>query len=246
MPTTFEITARLERVPRDRIGFRDLHRLACYLIEDEGEEAHSRQDKPFTVWPLLSGRDDDEVVVVIHSLVDEMFDSRVHTRLEGSGSKRPNLGVDLGFVDYDLTVTSVTWDALADSPAVEGVDIETLSPFSYSRNGGHVVLPDPILVHRQLAVRWNDFVPWSDEVIDDADSRALNALVVLDHVDIESVRLNEYHHRLAAVGSFGYVLDRGAGAGERELFGRLWSFARFAGLGAMTAHGMGAVKVDPR
>lgn len=245
VPMTFTVRARVPRALPTSIGYKDMHRLACFLLEDAGMEAHESQSKPFSAWPLLT---DDEnprgVEITLHSLVDdESLIERVQVRLKGQYGRVPNLGRDLPLVEPDLTVEMESWDDLGTAVGRENADVRLMAPMSYSRSGIHYPLPDPILVHRQLETRWNEFAP-SHLAIEDDLSREVNAAISLSHVSIESVALREYHGRLAGLGEFGFRVAASAEPIVKEWFASLWSFARYAGLGAMTAHGLGAVTVD--
>jgi CRISPR/Cas system endoribonuclease Cas6 (RAMP superfamily) len=102
-------------------------------------------------------------------------------------------------------------------------------------------LPDPILVHRQLATRWNQYAPDDFMQIPDDLSREINGAISLTQVSISSVRLQEFNNKIAGVGTFAFQVDKKSDVLIREWFASLWSYAQFCGLGAMTTQGLGAV-----
>lgn len=248
MPTTFTIQASLEVPIGAGIGFKDVHRLVCFLMEDEGVEAHEQQTKPFTAWPLLLDSDDDrQIEIKIHSLVDDpLVEDQIRTRLHGFNGKKPNLGKSRPLSNADVSVEYTAWESMSLLPPKSSVDVELLSPMFYSRSGNAYPLPDPVLVHRQLALRWNEFVPENQFAIDDDMSRELNSLVRINDFDISSVTLHEVNRKVAAVGQFSFRLTKNAETIHQEWFASLWTFAEFCGLGALTAQGLGAVSVHLR
>ena len=247
MPTRYVISASVPRdLPRG-IGFKDMHRLACFLLEDAGQEAHDQQAKSFTSWPLLLGDGPRDVEIRLHSLKDDAtISERLVMRLDGTGAKVANLQRDLPLVRPVVAWEIQTWQEMAECAPASIAAITCVSPFYYSRNGTTYALPDPVLVHRQLVTRWNTFVPDAKWQISDDDSREMINSIVIEDVDVQGVRLEEYHGRLAGSGRFAFAVDRKAPEFAREWFASLWRFAGFAGIGAMTAHGLGAVEVELR
>lgn len=240
---TITISAHLPQGIPNGIGYKDLHRLACFLIEDSGVEAHEQQAKPFAIWPLIVDDADEGIVeITIQSLVDDpLIVERVSARLNGHEGRKANLGKDTPLHDAMLNISEVLWDELAAMPPASSVEIELLSPMTYSRSGISYPLPDPILVHRQLTTRWNQYAPDDFMQIPDDLSREINGAISLAQVSISSVRLQEFNNKIAGVGTFSFQVDKKSDVLVREWFASLWSYAQFCGLGAMTTQGLGAV-----
>jgi CRISPR-associated endoribonuclease Cas6 len=240
---TITISAHLPQGIPNGIGYKDLHRLACFLIEDSGVEAHEQQAKPFAIWPLIVDDADEGIVeITIQSLVDDpLVVERVSARLNGHEGRKANLGKDAPLHDAMLNISEVLWDELAAMPPASSVEVELLSPMTYSRSGASYPLPDPILVHRQLTTRWNQYAPDDFMQIPDDLSREINGAISLTKVSISSVRLQEFNNKIAGVGTFAFQVDKKSDALIREWFASLWSYAQFCGLGAMTTQGLGAV-----
>lgn len=240
---TITISAHLPQGIPNGIGYKDLHRLACFLIEDSGVEAHEQQAKPFAIWPLIVDDADEGIVeITIQSLVDDpLIVERVSARLNGHEGRKANLGKDTPLHDAMLNISEVLWDELAAMPPASSVEVELLSPMTYSRSGISYPLPDPILVHRQLTTRWNQYAPDDFMQIPDDLSREINGAISLTQVSISSVRLQEFNNKIAGVGTFSFQVDKKSDVLIREWFASLWSYAQFCGLGAMTTQGLGAV-----
>ena len=240
---TITISAHLPQGIPNGIGYKDLHRLACFLIEDSGVEAHEQQAKPFAIWPLIVDDADEGIVeITIQSLVDDpLIVERVSARLNGHEGRKANLGKDTPLHDAMLNISEVLWDELATMPPASSVEVELLSPMTYSRSGISYPLPDPILVHRQLTTRWNQYAPDDFMQIPDDLSREINGAISLTQVSISSVRLQEFNNKIAGVGTFSFQVDKKSDVLIREWFASLWSYAQFCGLGAMTTQGLGAV-----
>jgi CRISPR-associated endoribonuclease Cas6 len=240
---TITISAHLPQGIPNGIGYKDLHRLACFLIEDSGVEAHEQQAKPFAIWPLIVDDADEGIVeITIQSLVDDpLVVERVSARLNGHEGRKANLGKDTPLHNAMLNISEVLWDELAAMPPASSVEVELLSPMTYSRSGVSYPLPDPILVHRQLTTRWNQYAPDDFMQIPDDLSREINGAISLTQVSISSVRLQEFNNKIAGVGTFAFQVDKKSDALIREWFASLWSYAQFCGLGAMTTQGLGAV-----
>ena len=242
---TISISAHLPQGMPNGIGYKDLHRLACFLIEDSGVEAHEQQAKPFAIWPLIIADADEGLVeITIQSLVDDpLLVERVSSRLNGHEGRKANLGKDTPLHHAMLDVSELPWDKLAAMPPASSVEVELLSPMTYSRSGMSYPLPDPILVHRQLATRWNQYAPDDFMQIADDLSREINSAISLTEVSLSSIHLQEFNNKIAGVGTFSFQVDKKSDVLIREWFASLWSFAQFCGLGAMTTQGLGAVSV---
>lgn len=232
MPTTYEVVFRLRTVLR-QITFADVHRLACYLVEEPGPEAHAAQVKSFSVWPLHY--DNDRWYLTINAVNDsEQWDRRINDRL----AKTPHLGPDIPLVGPRLHVARVSFSEIAKQSPRTRQRVTFVSPTTFSRNGRSYALPDPVLIHRQLARKWNLFAPpelkWSDETVEQ-----LCQTVVLESANIEASRLPNLGSRVGFVGSAEFRTEHTSAA----IFSSLWHFATFCGVGSLTTQGLGAVQL---
>lgn len=236
MPLRADVTFRLPQSTR-HIGFRDLHRLGCYLAEPASHAAHTRQDKDFAVWPLLE--DDGRVVFRLHALSDEdAIAERVRSRVVVT----PHLGPDLPLLDPSLDVQRVTFEQLASRDPVTSVRVEFVSPTMFSRNGRNYALPDPVVVHQHLVRRWNLFAPEPLRITED-DARSLLRAMTLEATDIRADRIPDIIGRSGFIGSATFHLIGRSSANRRHLRS-LWSFAEYSGVGALTTQGLGALAVS--
>jgi len=235
VPERIDVAFRLDGPPR-LISFADVHRLACYLAEDARGGAHQEQVKPFTAWPLLE--DTEGFVLRINSLDESRpLARRVAERLLGT----PHLGADLPLVEPRTSVTTYTYRDLAATGRAKAVTVEFVSPATFSRNGRSYGLPDPVLIHQQLARRWNVLAP-APHAVDDAVVQDLCSRIVVSHADLEVRAVTGAAGRIGFTGRATFELTGGS-APVRTLLRTLWAFAEYSGVGAMTAHGLGAVAV---
>ncbi len=114
----------------------------------------------------------------------------------------------------------------------------------FSRNGRDHPLPDPGLMLRSAAIRWNQHAPSVLSVPDEA-LRELTGLLYLADFDGGTVRapVSATMHQTGFVGDVHLALVRAAGRASRVTFAALVRFAAMAGFGAQTTHGFGAVDV---
>lgn len=235
MPERIDVAFRLGGPPR-LISFADVHRLVCYLAEDARRDAHHKQVKPFAAWPLLE--DAEGFVLRINSLDDSHpLASRVAERLLGT----PHLGADLPLVAPRMSSLTCPYAELVASGRAKKSTVEFISPATFSRNGRSYGLPDPVLVHQGLARRWNALAP-ANLALHDDEVNDLCARVRTTSADIEVRELHEYPGRIGFTGRVTFSIGGGS-PHLRTPFRVLWAFAEYAGVGAMTVHGLGAVAV---
>ncbi len=235
-----------------------LHGLACRVFEGpDNPAAHHAQRKLFAVGPLTfppgqrvewrtSWLSDDVVPPVLGRVVDAR----------------------LGAAAVRLTPAAVrhrSFGALRRIAATRA-SVAFISPTSFSRSGVDWLLPDPHLLLGGLARRWNALA--SDEHHLDLDVISeLARATVISSLELCTIRTERYrgavvrrwspfagtvNHRAAASpggrpgrsGFVGTVTFRLNDSRWRELFGALFSFAGFAGVGRATTHGCGAVVTE--
>ena len=233
MPTRYCVSFTLPEVRRN-ISFMDVHRLACYLLEEPGPEAHSEQVKGFSVWPLQY--DEHEWHLQLHELDDAVSLSQIESRLKGT----PHLGRDLPLINSRVSYEHTSFDLFFNTPPKREQAVEFVSPTTFSRNGRSYSLPDPVLVHQQLIRRWNLFSPKPLEISESA-SRELVSAVTLQRCEVSAERIPDFGSR---VGFTGNVVFRLGGSAGSDVFSALWQFACFSGVGALTTQGLGAIRLS--
>lgn len=229
---------------------RDLHRLACYLLEHPGRDAHADQPKQFSIWPLeINGGDldDDEfvgsrpeqVTVRLCQLDDDpQRDAQLRKRL----MERPNLGREHPLEMIDLDVEHHAMIDLVSVKPEQQLSVEFLSPTHFSRNGRRYCLPDPVLVWNRITDRWNATVgEASPFVIDERDRSSIAAQVSLTACDIETV--GKPYRPDGFVGIATFALDRFADQEIGRIFAAVWRLAELSGVGALTTQGYGAIRI---
>jgi len=245
MPVAYTLTLASER-PFPDASFKQLHGLGCRLLDQPGDPQHTAQRKPFALWPPAVGPDRSTVRWRINLLArDGEAEARLRRTLTGElrlcSTPLRLVGVERDDQPYEsLRATGGRWDA----------DLRFLSPTYFSRSGRDYLLPDPQLIVRTLAGRWNEHAGAGlaasvDEVA------ALTRTVLLKAHDVRTVRIAGKHGRTRTgfVGQVRLGLPRderetGTGTAAR-LLGTLLAFAPYCGLGASTTHGLGAVSVHP-
>jgi CRISPR-associated endoribonuclease Cas6 len=134
---------------------------------------------------------------------------------------------------------------LAQGRPARRVRLTMNTPTFFSRDGRDLPLPDPALAVGGLLPRWNAYAP-APLRIGAADAQALVDAVFLDGVWGASAEV-ELGHGLRQVGFVGQADLRLVAATSdytATMFTALARFAAFAGVGARTAYGFGAVDVD--
>jgi CRISPR-associated endoribonuclease Cas6 len=178
------------------------------------------------------------------------------TEVEGSAPWRlswlaerepPSLPTTVVFGDArcpvsSTTVRRVSYAELAGSAPVGHAHLRVTSPMFFSRNGRDHPLPDPGLMLRSAATRWNRHAPAALAVPDDA-LRELAKLIYLADFEGRTARVpvSATMSQTGYVGEVHLALVRIADRSARVTFAALTRFAALAGLGAQTTHGFGAV-----
>lgn len=121
-----------------------------------------------------------------------------------------------------------------------------LTPTYFSRNGRDVPLPDPVLVMRSLAQRWNVFAP-TGLAIDDTLSKALLSAVLLTDAAVHTVRVQVGRDawQTGFIGDAELALTHTAAPDAGAVFAALLRFATAAGIVAQTTYGFGEVRPEP-
>jgi len=215
--------------PRVVVHPKWLHGAACELFE--GSEAdHHAQDKPFSVGPVrgISGG----ALWRLGWLAD---------------SPLPDLAgvVRFGSVFHEVRehqVEEISFAALAAGRPVCSAGLAMVSPMYFSRNGRDHPIPDPVLIVRSLARRWNVAVPATVAIPDELRDR-LCATVLLADMQGGTVAapVTTSRDQVGFVGTVRLELPRHAELDIGVVFAALMRFAELAGIGAQTTHGFGAV-----
>ena len=248
MPTALNIVFEPLRPFRSAIAPADVHRLACYLIEERTTEAHGMQLKPFSVSPVILPDEIDDVVGVRPEALmirlcslDDNVDAV--SRVEQFGRQRPNLGLEHPLRLVDIGVEHESMASLATGSPSSAVHVEFRSPTHFSRNGRRHSLPDPVLACTRLIERWNAVAghdaPW---FIDAELAEQIGSAVVLSGCRIETV--GNGRRPDGFVGAATYELLRDTDSIAQHAFAALWRFARYSGVGALTTQGYGCVEVQ--
>ncbi|SNQ45618.1 conserved hypothetical protein [Frankia canadensis] len=138
-----------------------------------------------------------------------------------------------------------SYGELARSGPTRRVRLTMTSPTFFSRNGRDLPMPEPVLVVRNLLTRWNALAPAPLQVGED-DSKALVGGVFLESMSgaTRKVELGSGLRQVGFEGSAELRLLKTVPDQAASVFGALARFAEFAGLGAQTAFGFGAVDVE--
>lgn len=213
-----------------------LHAVACQLFEPPSAD-HTAQRKPFTVGAPVA--EDGTASWRLGWLPDLPLPT-------AWPPKELRLGVSTCRV-LDARMLNQPFAALAASRPVTWALVRFLTPTYFSRNGRDVPLPDPVLVMRSLAQRWNAFAP-TDLAIDDTLSKALLSAVLLTDADVHTVRVQVGRDawQTGFVGDAELALTHTAAPEVGAVFAALLRFATIAGIGAQTTYGFGEVRPEPR
>ncbi|MBO0803842.1 MAG: CRISPR system precrRNA processing endoribonuclease RAMP protein Cas6 [Nocardiopsaceae bacterium] len=236
MPVIIEL--RLRAPGRDYVPKpAQLHGLACSLFEGVSYDGHAGQEKPFSVWPLVSVEDG----------------WLLRAAWLGAGIPRAALAacgeLRVGPVFCtvsDVALRPVSFGDLASSPACEGARLEFRSPAYFSSNGERLVAPDPRLIVGSWRRRWNASVgAVGDLAMGDEGWLCLYRALRLAEFDLRTVKQDSGYGRSQPgfTGKATLRFARGTSAEARSRFGTLARFAEFCGTGAQTTHGFGATTV---
>lgn len=209
-----------------------LHGAACAMLEGS-DTAHTSQHKPFSVGPLVAG-DTGQTV----------------WRVGWLGSAEPPPipeAVALGPTRCPVRATrphSKSFAELLTSRPVRHRGLEFISPTFFARKGRDLPLPDPVLIMRSLATRWDTHAPAELALPAEALTALLDS-VYLEDAAIETRRAQVSHTmwQTGFIGAAQLALTKAADASAAQVFTALTRFAEFAGVGAQITHGFGAVRL---
>lgn len=210
-----------------------LHGAACAMLEKSTLVAHTAQHKPFSVSPLFASET-----------------GRARWRVGWLGATEPPpipTTVALGPACCEIrpaAPVSVTFAELLAVPPVRQAELDFVSPTFFARKGRDLPLPDPLLIMRSLASRWDAHAP-AELAVPATELTALLDSVYLDDVAIECRRaqVSRTMWQLGFIGTARLALTKTGGDVTAQVFTALTSFAEFAGVGAQTTHGFGAVRL---
>lgn len=209
-----------------------LHGAACAMLEHHSVP-HIAQHKPFSVSPLF-----------------ESEPGRAMWRVGWLAAAEPPpvpKTVALGPARCEVQLarpTSATFAELLASPPVRRAELHFVSPTFFARKGRDLPLPDPVLIMRSLATRWDAHAP-AELALPAKELSALLDTVYLGEMAGETRRAQVSHTmwQTGFVGAARLALTRAADDVTAQVFTALTRFAEFAGVGAQTTHGFGAVRL---
>lgn len=245
MPALINLAVTVPRGSDRRVSGTDVHRLACYLMEQPGVGAHERQVKDFAVWPpVFVGSDAsgaDLLELRLAWLAHERFDrARLLRRL----GERPNLGLDVPIAVESHSITESTFAGFVTQPGSPSQKVMFLTPTTFSRNGRDYPFPDPVLLHQRLIARWNDHAGAVPQfAIADQVARSICSKVVVTAHSIQTAVVEAPVPRTGFVGSVEFALRGRSSGDELRVFAALWRFAEFSGVGSGTTYGLGAIEL---
>lgn len=207
-----------------------LHGAACAMLEDDSVP-HMAQHKPFSVGLLAGGTA-----------------GRAQWRLGWLANSEPPpvpRTITLGPARCEVQAirpTSVTFGELLTSPPQRQVELHFVSPTFFSRHGRDLPLPDPVLIMRSLAIRWNAHAP-RELTLPAGVLSALLDSVYMDEMAGETQRaqVSRTMWQTGFVGAVRLALTKAGREVTAQAFTALTRFAECAGVGAQTTHGFGAV-----
>ncbi|MGH3801349.1 MAG: CRISPR system precrRNA processing endoribonuclease RAMP protein Cas6 [Pseudonocardiaceae bacterium] len=230
MPAVLELELS---VPADTlVSPARLHGAACTMLEGPSV-VHTAQHKPFSVGPLI-----------------EASPGRTRWRVGWLGSAEPPPipeTVALGLARCPVRTARPQRKSFAEllaGPPVRHVELRFVSPTFFARKGRDLPLPDPVLIMRSLATRWDAHAP-PELVLPAEVLTALLDSVYLADVAVETRRAQVSHAmwQTGFVGAARLALTKAGDAAATQVFTALTRFAEFAGVGAQTTHGFGAVRL---
>ncbi len=209
-----------------------LHGAACTMLESTSV-AHTAQHKPFSVGPLI-----------------EASTGRTRWRVGWLAVTAPPPipeAVALGPARCPVRPThpqQASFAELLTSPPVRHAELQFVSPTFFARKGRDLPLPDPVLIMRSLAARWDAHAPPELALPAEVLSTLLNS-VYLAEVAIESRRaqVSVTMWQTGFVGAARLAVTKAGDDVTAQVFTALTRFAEFAGVGAQTTHGFGAVRL---
>jgi len=245
VPSVLWITLKVDRDPQRPITGAQLHGAVVNAI-DESPDEHTRQSKPFSVWPLLATEMDRLVRLRVAWLVDDTIPAGL---LNSQGRWRFG---SMNATTCDVEVESVPFKSIASTAPTRASEFTFYSPTYFSRSGRDFPLPDPHLVFGSLVRRWNSHCV--DFPIGRDLEEAFVRHIAIDDFSIESQtsmsrrdRSSRGEHEILESGFVGRVafkLHPAASHEELCAFAAMSQFADIAGVGAQTTHGFGACSVS--
>jgi hypothetical protein len=235
MPTA--LTLRLRPFRPWRPDTRQLHGLACTLIEQAASD-HTAQQKRFAVWPIAADPADPHVGLVLRCawLGDGAppftVEAAAHLRLGSS----PCTVVEVQQRDASFV-------RLATGPAGTSATLQFRSPTYFSHNGQDLVVPEPRLILGSYRRRWNESLPpgFALQISDELWQRTHRAAQLVAY-DLHTAAMDSGrgHQRVGFVGAVTLALAAATPVEVRSAFSTLIRFATYSGTGAQTTHGFGA------
>ncbi|WP_460362173.1 CRISPR system precrRNA processing endoribonuclease RAMP protein Cas6 [Actinocorallia lasiicapitis] len=219
---------------------RQAHGLACRLFEGPRTE-HTSQTKQFTLRPPGPNPDDPAAIVF-------------HFTWLGDASPPLNLAtlqtVRLGHVTFhvrDATLTTESYAELLTPSTATQATLTFRSPTYFSRDGRAELLPDPRLMLKGYARRWNASLPndsplhLPDDLVDD-----LARAAYLADYDLTTLHMDSGYGkpRPGFVGTATLNLPTNTPPPTRTAFTTLTRYATYSGTGAQTTHGYGATTTE--
>jgi CRISPR-associated endoribonuclease Cas6 len=209
-----------------------LHGAACAMLEDVGA-AHTARHKPFSVGPLI-----------------EASPGRTRWRVGWLGSAEPPPipeTIALGPAHCPVRPTRPEQTSfaqlLAGRPA-RHAELRFISPTFFARKGRDLPLPDPVLIMRSLAARWDAHAPAELALPAEVLTALLDSVYLADAViETRHAQVSRTMWQTGFVGTAQLSLTKTADAATSQVFTALTRFAEFAGVGAQTTHGFGAVRL---
>ncbi len=232
------ITAARPLIPNAR----ELHHLACTLLETSDDQAsHTAQGKPFTIWPPQRSPDAPERGWMLRA-------SWLRPDPPPDSASSPD-NLHLGRVTCPVTeimLRSATHAQLVAGPVIGEARLTFVSPTYFAHNGATLLTPDPRRITESWRRSWNAWLPDSSELrIDDDIWAEINKTVELAGYELRTVPMDTGYGREQSgfTGSVMLRLDRKATTAAWSAFSALVRFAEFCGTGAQTTHGFGATRL---
>lgn len=209
-----------------------LHGWACHLLGETDEE-HSAGDKPWALSPPRIHHG------AIHIRLAWLDDSR-RPALFGQGIQP---SIRFGPAVHPVLRASgreFRWADMVAEPWSE-VELEFESPTWFSRNGRRYPFPDPVLMCRRLADRWQALAE-PDLLATEAVVRLLDQVQLVDLAGQTVGMLAGKAQRVGFVGRITLRVHRTDQLAGTALAG-LARLAELSGVGAQTTYGAGSVRV---
>lgn len=228
MPTRWEIS--VPGINPESVAPKHLGAMVAYWF-DEDTIAHRAPDKPYSV-SLISGPNGSTLRI---GLLDD------HLKIPVTAGTRLRFGTQLSTVDKNPTATAtIAWSQLAQPEASHAWSLRFITPTTFRRGNASTPSPSLRAILGSLRRAWRSFAPAdlppiAVELSDDpAWVTDINVASRVLHIDERIVS--------GFTGSIRFVCDR-----DNEVasaINRLVQLAPFAGVGAHTTYGLGAVELE--